>query len=171
MGTAGQRGWEGGGGDDEGRSGWPRPSDRMVVHAALEVASQQSRILRVDGESLARIAAWRTGRCTGAGRVLNAALTGGPKAANAGVWGQSPQGLAVVYCRGMEPIVTINPKVMHGTPCFAGTRVAARTLFEHIEAGYTIEEFLKQFPTVCREQVVGLLKVLKEGVERAAVPA
>ena len=71
----------------------------------------------------------------------------------------------------MEPLVTINPKVMHGTPCFAGTRVAARTLFEHIEAGYTIEEFLEQFPTVRREQVVGLLQVLREGVERVAVPA
>ena len=54
-----------------------------------------------------------------------------------------PAGLAVVYFRGMEPIVTINPRVMHGTPCFAGTRVAARTLFEHLEAGYTIEEFLE----------------------------
>ena len=77
----------------------------------------------------------------------------------------------MVHLWGMKPIVTMNPKVMHGTPCFAGTRVAARTFFEHIEVGYTIEQFLEQFPTVRREQVVGLLKVLREGIERVAVPA
>jgi len=57
----------------------------------------------------------------------------------------------------MDPIVTINPKVMHGTPCFAGRRVAVKTLFDHLEAGYSVNEFLKEFPTVSREQVVGLL--------------
>jgi uncharacterized protein (DUF433 family) len=56
----------------------------------------------------------------------------------------------------MDPIVTINPKVMDGTPCFAGTRVAVQSLFDHLEAGYTIDGFLQQFPTVRREQVVGL---------------
>ena len=71
----------------------------------------------------------------------------------------------------MEPIVTINPKVMHGTPCFAGTRVAVRTLFDHLEAGYTIEQFLQQFPTVRREQVIRLLGILREDAERVAVPA
>jgi uncharacterized protein (DUF433 family) len=71
----------------------------------------------------------------------------------------------------MDPIVTINAKVMHGTPCFAGTRVAVRTLFDHLEAGYTIEEFVEQFPTVHREQVVRLLEMLRRDAERVAVPA
>jgi uncharacterized protein (DUF433 family) len=71
----------------------------------------------------------------------------------------------------MEPVVTINPKVMHGIPCFAGTRVAVRTLFDHLEAGYTIEQFLGQFPTVRREQVVRLLELMRQDVERVAVPA
>ena len=70
----------------------------------------------------------------------------------------------------MEPVVTINPRVMHGTPCFAGTRVAVRTLFDHLEAAYTIEQFIEQFPTVRREQVVRLLAMLREDVERVAVP-
>ena len=61
----------------------------------------------------------------------------------------------------MAPIVTINPKVMHGTPCFAGTRVAAQSLFDHLEAGYTIDGFLEQFPSVSRQQVTGLLEQLK----------
>jgi uncharacterized protein (DUF433 family) len=51
----------------------------------------------------------------------------------------------------MEPIVAVNQKVMHGTPCFAGTRVAVQTLFDHLEAGYTIEQFLEQFTTIDRE--------------------
>jgi len=71
----------------------------------------------------------------------------------------------------MDPVVTINPKVMHGTPCFAGTRVAVRTLFDHLETGYTIEQFLAQFPTVRREQVVRLLEMMRQDVERIAMPA
>ena len=69
----------------------------------------------------------------------------------------------------MDPIVTINPSVMHGTPCFAGTRVAVQTLFDHLEAGYNVDGFLQQFPTVRREQVIGMLEQMKRHVERSAV--
>ncbi len=71
----------------------------------------------------------------------------------------------------MEPIITRNPKVMHGAPCFAGTRVDVQSFFDHLEAGYTVDGFLEQFPTVRREQVAGLLAALREGVARSAVPA
>lgn len=71
----------------------------------------------------------------------------------------------------MEPIITSSPRVMHGEPCFAGTRVAVRTFFDHLEAGYTVTEFLEQFPTIRREQVVGLLGELREESARSAVPA
>ena len=71
----------------------------------------------------------------------------------------------------MEPIIVSNPGVMHGTPCFAGTRVAVQTFFDHLEAGYTIQGFLDQFPTVRREQVIRLLATLREDAERVAVPA
>jgi uncharacterized protein (DUF433 family) len=64
----------------------------------------------------------------------------------------------------MNPIITRNPKIMHGAPCFAGTRVTVQTFFDHLEAGYTIDGFLEQFPTVRRE-------TLREDVERVAVPA
>jgi uncharacterized protein (DUF433 family) len=69
----------------------------------------------------------------------------------------------------MSPIVTANPKVMHGTPCFAGTRVAVQSLFDHLEAGYTVNGFIEQFPTVRREQVIDLLEQLKRQVEQSAV--
>jgi len=64
----------------------------------------------------------------------------------------------------MELIVTTNPNIMHGTPCFAGTRVTVQTLFDHLEAGYTIDGFLEQFPTVRREQVIKLLAMLWENI-------
>ena len=69
----------------------------------------------------------------------------------------------------MDPIVTANPKIMHGVPCFAGTRVAVQTLFDHLEAGYDVDEFLEPFPTVKREQVIGLLEQSKREAEKRAV--
>lgn len=54
----------------------------------------------------------------------------------------------------MNAVVARNPKDMHGAPCFAGTRVTVRSLFDHLAAGYTVEGFLQQFPTVKREQVM-----------------
>jgi uncharacterized protein (DUF433 family) len=71
----------------------------------------------------------------------------------------------------VEPIVTTNANVMHGAPCFAGTRVAVQTFFDHLEAGYTVDGFLEQFPTVRKEQVIRLLEVLREDAARVAVPA
>jgi len=71
----------------------------------------------------------------------------------------------------MAPIVTSNPNIMHGAPCFAGTRVTVQTFFDHLEAGYTIDGFLEQFPTVRRELVVRLLNTLREDAARVAVPA
>lgn len=71
----------------------------------------------------------------------------------------------------MESIITRNPKVIHGMPCFAGTWVTVQTFFEHMEAGYTIDGFIEQFPTVPREQVVRLLEVFWEDAMRVAAPA
>ena len=70
----------------------------------------------------------------------------------------------------MDPVITSKSNIMHGTPCFAGTRVAAQALFDHLEAGYSIDEFLEQFPTVQREQVTRLMAILRDGTNRLAVP-
>lgn len=71
----------------------------------------------------------------------------------------------------MEPIVAIDPKVMHGAPCFPGTRVTIVTFFDHVAAGYTVEQFLEQFPTVRREQVIRLLESVRDDVGRLAASA
>jgi uncharacterized protein (DUF433 family) len=46
--------------------------------------------------------------------------------------------------------VTINKEILGGTPVFIGTRVPVQTLFDYLEGAYTIDDFLKSFPTVKR---------------------
>jgi uncharacterized protein (DUF433 family) len=69
----------------------------------------------------------------------------------------------------MQGVITTNSKVMHGIPCFAGTRVPVKSLFDHIESGNTIDYFLEQFPSVTRDQVQAVLEQSKAKAEAAAV--
>jgi uncharacterized protein (DUF433 family) len=50
-----------------------------------------------------------------------------------------------------------DPEILGGTPVFVGTRVPVETLMEWLTGGYTLEEFLENFPTVAREQAVAFL--------------
>jgi uncharacterized protein (DUF433 family) len=65
-------------------------------------------------------------------------------------------------------VVKIDPEIMSGTPCFAGTRVPVRTLIDYIEGGETLGEFLEDFPTVSREQAIAFLEEASERVLVAA---
>jgi len=65
-------------------------------------------------------------------------------------------------------IVSCAPDVMGGTPVFAGTRVPVQTLIDYIEAGDSIDDFLKGFPSVTRDQVVAFLEEAKDRVIAAA---
>jgi len=58
-------------------------------------------------------------------------------------------------------LITSSADIMGGTPVFSGTRVPVQTLFEYLEAGDTIDDFLDGFPTVTREQVVAVLETAK----------
>ena len=62
----------------------------------------------------------------------------------------------------LEEIVQINPDIMHGTPCFAGTRVPIQTLLDYVAEGDTIDAFLADFASVKREQATGLLALAQE---------
>jgi uncharacterized protein (DUF433 family) len=62
-------------------------------------------------------------------------------------------------------VIRVNKNIQGGTPCFAGTRVPVATLFDHLEAGYTIDYFVTQFPSVTREQAVALLEEAKARTE------
>lgn len=57
---------------------------------------------------------------------------------------------------------------MHGTPCFAGTRVPVKSLFDHLEAGHNVDYFVQQFPSVTRDQVIALLEESKSMAEAGA---
>lgn len=50
-----------------------------------------------------------------------------------------------------------DPEILSGTPVFVGTRVPVRSLFDYLEGGDSLEEFLHQFPSVRRAQAIALL--------------
>lgn len=64
-----------------------------------------------------------------------------------------------------------DPEIMGGTPVFRGTRVPLRSLIDYLGGGHSLDEFLDDFPTVMREQVIAVLdeaeKVLSQ---RARAP-
>jgi uncharacterized protein (DUF433 family) len=49
-------------------------------------------------------------------------------------------------------------EVMSGTPVFRGTRVPIKTLFDYLEGGETLNDFLRDFPTVSRQQALRVLR-------------
>lgn len=57
----------------------------------------------------------------------------------------------------ISDLITIDKEIQSGTPVFKGTRVPIQSLFWHLEGGVTIDEFLEDFPSVKREQVIELL--------------
>jgi len=59
-------------------------------------------------------------------------------------------------------VISIDPEIMHGTPCFAGTRVGVQTLLDYIEEGDTLDNFLRDFPTVGRDQAILFLELAKD---------
>jgi uncharacterized protein (DUF433 family) len=54
-----------------------------------------------------------------------------------------------------------DPEIMGGTPVFVGTRVPVETLLDYLEAGDPLDEFLEDFPSVSREQVVAVLELAR----------
>jgi uncharacterized protein (DUF433 family) len=63
----------------------------------------------------------------------------------------------------MQPIKT-DPDIMHGTPCFAGTRVPVDSMFDYLKRGYPVDYFLAQFPSVKREQVEDVLEMSRHAI-------
>ena len=59
-------------------------------------------------------------------------------------------------------VITKNPDILGGTPVFRGTRVPIQTLFDYLEGGQTLEDFLAGFPTVTRESAVAALEEAKD---------
>ena len=62
----------------------------------------------------------------------------------------------------MSNAITRDPETMHGAPVFRGTRVPVQTLFDYLEGGDTLEDFLEGFPTVPRPLAIEALEEAKQ---------
>ena len=65
-------------------------------------------------------------------------------------------------------VIHSDPGILGGTPVFVGTRVPAQSLFDYLEAGDTLDEFLRQFPSVSREQAIAALELARDALVTGA---
>lgn len=70
-----------------------------------------------------------------------------------------------------QEIIHSDPDILGGTPVFVGTRVPVYNLFDYLEAGDSLDEFLDAFPSVQKEQVIALLELAREDVLNRASAA
>jgi uncharacterized protein (DUF433 family) len=70
----------------------------------------------------------------------------------------------------MDPIeaISVEPDIQSGTPCFAGTRVPVKSMFDAIERGRSLDYFLEQFPSVTLEQARQVLRQADQLLEATA---
>lgn len=68
-------------------------------------------------------------------------------------------------------IIEVNPNKVSGTPVFSGTRVPIRNLFDYIEGGETLEDFLEGFPPVTREQAIAVLEMAEKSLVKEVIAA
>ena len=68
----------------------------------------------------------------------------------------------------MAEAIVRDSEIMHGTPVFRGTRVPLQTLFDYLEGGDTLDDFLRQFPSVRREQAIAALDMARDSVLTSA---
>ena len=59
----------------------------------------------------------------------------------------------------VNELITIDKDILGGQPVFKGTRVPVEALFNHLEAGISLDDFLGDFPSVSKEQAVSLLDI------------
>ncbi len=70
-----------------------------------------------------------------------------------------------------SPRVISDPDILGGTPVFIGSRVPVRIIFEHLEAGDSLEVFLEDFPSVSRVLAIQVLEDAKMALVLDAHPA
>lgn len=67
-----------------------------------------------------------------------------------------------------QQVVHSDPEIMSGEPVFVGTRVPVKNLFDYLEGGDSLEDFLDAFPSVTREQAIAALEIAREAVVAVA---
>ena len=68
----------------------------------------------------------------------------------------------------LTSLIQSDPEILGGTPVFIGTRVPVQSLFDHLEAGDSINDFLEGFPSVRREQVIAVLEEFRKELVQPA---
>ncbi|MGQ0541452.1 MAG: DUF433 domain-containing protein [Blastocatellia bacterium] len=63
-------------------------------------------------------------------------------------------------------VIEINPDKVSGAPVFSGTRVPIKNLFDYLEGGDSLEDFLEGFPPVTREQAIAVLEMAEKSLVR-----
>jgi uncharacterized protein (DUF433 family) len=71
----------------------------------------------------------------------------------------------------LSQVIHCHPEILGGTPVLVGTRVPAQTLFDYLEGGDTLDEFLRQFPSVRREQAIAALDLARATLLAGARPS
>jgi uncharacterized protein (DUF433 family) len=64
----------------------------------------------------------------------------------------------------VEGVIWIHPDRVSGAPCFAKTRVPVQNLFDYLESGARLEEFLNGFPPITRDQAIKVLELARTGL-------
>jgi len=64
----------------------------------------------------------------------------------------------------LSQVLHSDPDILGGTPVFVGTRVPVQSLFDYLEGGDTLDEFLRQFPSVQREQAIAALDLARDSL-------
>lgn len=59
----------------------------------------------------------------------------------------------------LKTLITVDADILGGQPVFSGTRVPVESLFDHLEAGVSLDDFLEDFPTVTKAQAIAVLEL------------
>lgn len=59
-------------------------------------------------------------------------------------------------------VINIDPEILSGTPVFKGTRVPVESLFDHLEKGISLNEFLDDFPSVSKKQAIEVFEIAEK---------
>jgi uncharacterized protein (DUF433 family) len=65
-------------------------------------------------------------------------------------------------------VIHSDPDILGGIPVFVGTRVPLQNLIDYLSAGDSLEDFLRSFPTVTREQATAALTEAADALEQLA---
>ena len=70
--------------------------------------------------------------------------------------------------KGLETVLKIDPNIMHGAVCFAGTRIPVTVFLDNLAEGMGMEEFLTEYPTINKEQAEAVLRWENNALRQAA---